>query len=226
MKRLVLIILAAVLLLSGCAEQKPAELLKTGKLRAAITSELKNSKEIAEYIAEKMDAPLEIIRTDRETALDMLENGRADVAVGGFSETNNPGLNFLMTLPVAENRIYVVCGGDLTVTSVSDLTGRVAGASAELPENILRGLIAMVADGTLVCNNAQSAADMLRSGDMNAYVCFENEALELISGNKVLRCCTPSDVDPEKYSVLVQKSKPELFGAVNGIVGEMITGEK
>lgn len=226
MKRIAILILAALLLLSGCAEQTPAALLKSGKLRAAITSELENSQEIAEYIAEKMNAPLEISRTDRETALEMLANGSADIAVGGFSETNDPGLNFLMTLPVAENKVYIVCGGNLSATSIVDLTGRVCGASAELSESVLRGLLTVAADGTLVCNNAKSAAEMLAAGDIDAYVCFEDEALELLSGNKKLRCCIPADIEPERYSVLVQKNKTELFGAVNGIVGEMITGEK
>ena len=225
MKKVVLIILAAVLLLSGCSE-KNAPLLKTGKLRAAITSELDNSREIAEYIANGLGAPLEVTKTDRETALDMLANGRADVAVGSFSESNDPGLNFLMTLPIAENKIYIVCGGEISVTSADDLLGKVCGASAKLPENILRTLIEMVSDGNLVCNNAQSAAEMLGSGDIQAYICFEDEALELISQNKSLRCCIPADINPERYSVLVQKNNTELFGAVNGVVGEMITGEK
>lgn len=225
MKKLVLIALAAVLLLSGCSE-KTKPLLKTGKLRAAITSELENSQEIAEFIAEKMNAPLEISKTDRETALDMLANGRADIAVGSFSESNDPGLNFLMTLPVAQNKIYIVCGGDISVTSTADLLGKVCGASAKLPENILRTLIETASDGNLVCNNAKSAAGMFDSGDIHAYICFEDEALELISRNKSLRCCIPADIKPERYSVLLQKDNTALFGTVNGIVGEMITGEK
>ena len=225
MKKFVLIALAAVLLLSGCSE-KTKPLLKTGKLRAAITSELENSREIAEFVAKGLDAPLEISKTDRETALDMLADGRADIAVGSFSESNDPGLNFLMTLPVAENKIYIVCGSEISVTSTADLLGKVCGASAKLPENILRTLIEIVSDGNLVCNNAQSASEMLGSGDMQAYICFEDEALELISRNKSLRSCIPADIMTERYSILVQKDNTVLFGAVNGIVGKMITGEK
>lgn len=225
MKKLVLIALAAILLLSGCST-KTEPLLITGKLRAAITSELENAEKIAKNIAKGLGAPLELTKTDRETALDMLANGRADIAVGNFSITNDPGLNFLMTLPVAENKIYLVCDGSLSVANSTDLIGRICGASAKLPENILRMLIEMVSDGTLVCNNVKSAAEMLNSGDMQVYVCFEDEALELISQNKSLRCCIPADITSERYSVLVQKNKTKLFGTVNGIVGEMITGEK
>lgn len=225
MKKFALLIFSAILLLSGCTERKEP-ILKSGKLRAAITFELENSSEIAEYIAKELDAPLEITKADRSAALEMLSSGRADIAIGSFSDSNDPGLNFLMTMPIAENRIYIVCGGDLSVTSLTDLTGRVVGASAELPESLLRSLISIVADGNLICNNAKTAADLLKSGDIHAYVCFEEEALGLLSENKELRCCIPSDIGAEQFGILVPKSKTALFGAVNGIVGKMITGEK
>lgn len=225
MKRPLLTVFAAVLLLSGCrAQEEP--LLQSGKLRAAITSELENSQEIAEYIANGLDVPLEISRVDRNTALNMLSNGRADIAVGGFSPANDPGLEYIMSLPVAENKIYIVCAGDVTVASETELTGKVAGASAELSDRIVRSLSSIVEDGNLICNNAETAAKLLGSGDIDAYVCYEDEALELISGNKELRCCIPADIDSERYSVLMLNSNPDLFSAVNGIVGEMITGDK
>lgn len=225
MKKIVLLISAVVLLLSGCTTPKEP-MLKSGKLRAAITYELENSAEIAEYIAKELNAPLEITKADRSAALDMLSSGRADIAIGSFSDSNDPGLNFLMTMPIAENKIYIVCDGDISVTGTTDLMGRVAGASADLPESILRSLISIVSDGTLVCNNAKTAAELLKSGDIQAYVCFEEEALELLSENKELRCCIPADIDAERFGILVPKSKTALFGAVNGIVGKMITGEK
>lgn len=225
MKKIVLLISAVVLLLSGCTTPKEP-MLKSGKLRAAITYELENSAEIAEYIAKELNAPLEITKADRSAALDMLSSGRADIAIGSFSDSNDPGLNFLMTMPIAENKIYIVSDGDISVTGTTDLMGRVAGASAELPESILRSLISIVSDGTLVCNNAKTAAELLKSGDIQAYVCFEEEALELLSENKELRCCIPADIDAERFGILVPKSKTALFGAVNGIVGKMITGEK
>ena len=225
MKKIVLLISAVVLLLSGCTTSKEP-MLKSGKLRAAITYELENSAEIAEYIAKELNAPLEITKADRSAALDMLSSGRADIAIGSFSDSNDPGLNFLMTMPIAENKIYIVCDGDISVTGTTDLMGRVAGASAELPESILRSLISIVSDGTLVCNNAKSASELLKSGDIHAFVCYEEDALELLSENKELRCCIPADIEAERFGILVPKSKTALFGAVNGIVGKMITGEK
>lgn len=225
MKKIVLLICAAVVFLSGCTQPKE-QMLKSGKLRAAITFELENSEEIAEKIADELGVPLEISKATASTAMELLTNGRADIAIGKFSASNDPGLSFLLTMPVAENRIYVVCGGNLTVTASSDLTGRVTGASEKLPENILRSLMGIVSDGTLVCNNAKSAAELLKTGDISAFVCFEDEALELLSGNSELRCCVPADISAEQYGILVPKSKTELFGAVNSIVGKMITGEK
>ena len=225
MKKIALLIIAAVLFLSGCGT--PTEpLLKSGKLRAAVTFDLENSEKIAEYIANELGAPLVISKTDRSAALEMVANGRADIAVGAFSDSNSPGLNYFMTMPVAENRIYIVCGGDFSATGTTDLTGKIIGASEKLPESILRSLISIAADGNLICNNAKTAAELLKSGDINAYVCFEEEATELLSENNKLRCCIPADIAPERYGVVVSKSKTALFGAVNGIVGKMITGEK
>lgn len=224
MKRLALFVCAAALLLSGCkAQEEP--LLKYGKLRAAVTDELENSQEIAEYIANELSVPPEISHTDRNTAIDMVKNGAADIAVGGFSESNDPGLSFLLTMPVAENRIYVVCGGGVSVTSTSDLSEVVTGASAELSDIIRRSLASVAADGKLVCDDAETAAELFASGSIQAYVCFEEEALALLSENSSLRCCIPADIEAERYGILVLKSETDMFGAVNGIVGEMITGE-
>lgn len=219
-----LLLCAAGLLLCGC-QAKEEPMLTTGKLRAAVTSELENSREIAEYIAQGLDAPLEVIQTDRATAAEMLSQGSVDIAVGGYSLSNDPGLSYLMTMPVSESKIYVVCGGGLTVTGKDDLTGVVTGASSELPEGVLRSIRESVADGKLVCDNAETAAELLADGGMSAYVCFEQEALELIKDNKELRSCIPSDIDSEQYSVIVLKGNTDLFSAVNRVVGEMITGE-
>lgn len=226
MKRLALLVCAAALLLSGCKAQEEEPLLKNVKLRAAVTDELENSQEIAEYIAKELSVPLEISHTDRNTAIDMVKNGAADIAVGGFSESNDPGLSFLLTMPVAENRIYVVCGGGVSVTSTSDLSNVVTGASAELSDIIQRSLASVAADEKLVCDNVETAAELFASGAMQAYVCFEEEALKLISENSSLRCCIPADIEAEHYGILVLKSETDIFGAVNGIVGEMITGEE
>lgn len=212
------------MLLCGC-QSKEEPLLAAGKLRAAVTSELDNSGEIAEKIAQGLDVPIEVIQTDRTTAAEMLSQGSADIAVGGFSTSNDPGLSYLMTMPVAENKIYIVCGGDVTVTSKSDLTGIVTGASSELSESLRRTLSETAADGKLACDNAETASELLADGSISAYVCFEQEALELISANKELRCCIPADIESERYSVIVLKGKTDLFSAVNRIVGEMITGE-
>lgn len=225
MKKKVLLICASALLLTGCGAREQS-LLQEGRLRAAVTSELNDSEEIAERIAQGLGAPAEIYRTDRYTAMEMLSKGSADLAIGEFSETNDPGLSFLMTLPVAQNGIYVVCGGELSVTCLADLAGKTVGASEKLPESILRSLTGTAADEKLVCDNTETAAGLFGSGDMDAFVCFESEALELLAGNDGLRCCVPSDISAERYSILVSKGKPELFGAVNGIVGEMITGDK
>lgn len=225
MKKLVLLVSATALLLTGCGAKEEA-LLPGGRLRAAVTSELDAPEETAGQIAQALGAFLEICSADRYTAMEMLSNGSADIAIGEFSESDDPGLSFLMTLPIAENGIYVICGGDLAVTSQADLAGKIVGASDRLPESILRSLASIAADQELVCGDAGTAAELLGSGDMNAYVCFEDEALELLAGNNELRSCIPADIPAERYGILVSKSRPELFGAVNGIVGEMITGDK
>lgn len=207
--------------ISGCkAENKP--LLKTGILRVAVTFELDNSEEIARKIANEMGVSYELIKTDRNTAPKMLADGSADIAIGRFSERENPNLSYRMTLPVAENRIYIVCDKASDYSASSQLEGKIIGADAELPQTIRTSLSGIAVDKNIVCDNAKKAAEMLKSGDIAAYVCFEDEAAELISENKELRCCAPADIEPENYRVLIHGENTELFGAVNGAIGKTI----
>lgn len=221
MKKILAVIAAVVLLLSGCKANNKA-LLKTGILRVAVTYELDNSEEIAKTIANGMGVPYELIKTDRDSAPKMLADGIADIAIGRFSERENPNLTYRMTLPVAENRIYFVCGKESYFSATSQLEGKVIGADADLPQTVRNSLLSVAMDKKFVCENAITAAEMLKSGDIEAYICFEDEAVALISENKELRCCTPADIEPERYRILIHGEKTELFGAVNGAIGETI----
>lgn len=218
MKKIVSLFAAAVLFLSGCKAEEP--LLKTGILRVAVTYELENTEEIAEKIANEMCVPYELIMIDNNEAQQILAEGSADIAIGRFSERENPNLAFRMTLPVAENRIYFICGKDMQFSTVAQLQGKSIGAGAQLPQTIRTSLLSVAMDKKFLCENAEAAAGMLKSGDIAVYVCFEDEALSLLSENNELRCCTPADIEPERYRVLIYGGNTDLFGAVNGVIGK------
>lgn len=196
-------------------------MLKTGVLRVAVTYELENTEEIAETIANEMGVAYELIRIEKNEAQKILADGNADIAIGRFSERENPNLAFRMTLPVAENRIYFICGKDYQFSAVSQLEGKSIGAGADIPQSVRASLFSVAMDRKFLCENAESAAEMLKTGDIAAYVCFEDEALALLSENSELRCCTPADIDPELYRVLVHGGNTKLFSAVNSAIGKM-----
>lgn len=223
MKKIISLVATAVLLLSGISGCKADEpLLKTGILRVAVTNELDNSEEIAQKIASEMGVSYELITIEKNEAQKMLADGSADIAIGRFSERETPNLTYRMTLPVAENRIYIVCGKELNFSATSQLEGKVIGADTELPQTVRNSLLSNAMDKKFVCENAEKAAEMLKSGDAAAYVCFEDEAVALISENAELRCCTPTDIEPERYRVLLHGENTELFSAVNGAIGKTI----
>ncbi len=217
--------LVAAALLTGCsaADGSADEIRQRGSLRIAVQSG-DNLGGLSEHIAQSLGVTAEYVTADKETALVRLSEGSVDVAVGYFSEIEHPGLAFGMTTPFHIENIYAVCSAEEYISSLGELGGMLLGADTALPESTLRTVAAGSADGVLYCTAAQDASDMLLNGELNAFICHESRAAELVEATDGLRCYHLPDVQQERYCAVVLRENQQLYGEVNTAIGEYLMG--
>lgn len=219
--------LLAAMLLTSCAAAKDRSadtVRERGALRIAV-QESEQLYELSEFIAESIGVKPEYIQTDKDAALRMLSDGSADAAVGYYAKNDNPGLDYSMTIPFYSERVYAVCRSDEYYTALSELTGKLLGADSDLFYSVERQIMFESANGVLYCSAPDTAVEMLKNDELDAFLCLESKALELISENEGINCCVMPDIESEEYCVVLSKGDTQLYGALNGAIGKYLTEE-
>ncbi len=224
--RIAAVILAGVLMTGCSTKDSSAEDVHSRGMLCIAVQEDERLYELSQYIAASMGVTPEYFTADKENALRMLADGKVDVAVVYYSQNDNPGLEYSLTIPFDSERIYAVCAAEEFISATAELNGRLLGADEALSESTERTLAAVSAGGRLYCSVAGSASEMLAQDELDAFLCLESKALELISADDDLRCYVMPDVEPEYYCGVVLKSKTQLYGEINGAIGEYLTGGK
>ena len=212
-KRITTLLCAAgILSLCGCsAGEKP--MLPAGKLRCAVDMDSTEMTELAEYIAADIGTECVLIQSDSESALSLLENNQADIAVFPYPESYGLDSRFISNIPFGEKLIYCVHSSGISMTAVSDGAGLTTGVSSELYEETVRAISSSAADDRIYCDNADKAAEMLSDGTLTLYYCFADEAEMLLKKDSTLRCTQPADIPAENL-----RSGEKLYSAVNSAI--------
>lgn len=224
--RKIVAVFTAAVLLTGCSAARDVSadnVLHRGTLRIAVQDD-ERLNELSQFIAAQMGVQAECIPTDKQTALRMVSDGSADAAVGYYSKSDNPGLEYNLTIPFYTENIYAVCRADEHYTALTELSGMLLGADAELFDSVERQIAMESVGGKLYCTTGAAAAEMLQSEELDAFFCLESGALEILE-NGTFRSCMMPDIRAEEYCVVVSRDKPQLYGAINGAVGEYLTEE-
>lgn len=217
-KRIITLLCAAgTLSLCGCsAGNKP--MLPAGNLRCAVDTSNAEMTTLAEYIASDLGAECTLIQSDSKTALSLLENNQADIAVFPYPESYGLDSRFISNIPFGEKLVYCVHRSDISLTAVSDCTGLTTGVSDELYEETARTISASAADNHIYCDNVKKAAEMLTDGSLGVYYCFSDEAEILLKNDSSLRCNQPADIPAENLSTAVMRNNEELYSTVNSSI--------
>lgn len=217
-KRIIMLLCAAgTLSLCSCSTgNKP--MLPAGNLRCAVDTSNAEMTSLAEYIASDLGAECTLIRSDNKTALSLLENNQADIAVFPYPESYGLDSRFISNIPFGEKLVYCVHHNDVSLTAVSDCTGLTAGVSAALYEETVRTISASAAENRIYCDTVEKAAEMLTDGSLDVYYCFSDEAEILLKNDSTLRCTQPADIPAENLSTVVLRSSEKLYSAANSAI--------
>lgn len=228
MKKIGSAILLALLLVSGCSAQTPVmnRIQSSGTIRVAIASDQDAVlTDVAQAVSDKMGVTPQYITVDEDTALQLLSEGSADLAVGYYNTADSPGLDYLCTYSFHQEYVYAVCKEETgIILSTRDVKNMLIGASEQLSVRVTSELATISAEETLYCNNAELAGSMLTDGELDVYFCYFDEAEQLMSQG--FRCYMPSDIDIQSFCAVTLRRDKQFYSAVNGAVGEYLTEGK
>lgn len=214
--------IAAVLLLAalcGCRDMgDSARVRQDGVLRIAVV-EGEELLSLAEFIAQDMGVQAEYhTAADRQGALELLKAGRADIAVAYFDRSY--GSDFDMTVAFGGSYIYAVTRGEEPCGSLAALSGKRLCADPQLDAVTLNSISAVSACDIDAAADIEAAAQQLSDGNIDAYLCAEESAFQMLSQNRGLRCGVITELDHVDYRVALI-SGSDLYAEVNAAVAKM-----
>lgn len=237
-----LLLAAGILLLGagGCSGKKADEVetIKTaGELRVAIVNtdsqytSLENGipagvePELSAYIAEALGVEVRYQILEKAGALEAVKSGEADIAIGSIHNSGGMSDNYQISTPYAKGFFYAVTKRGDFVSSIGALEASVVGADRNLDEGTRSQLYG--AEGISISDytSVENAAKDIEDGTIRAYICYENQAKELlkIPGLQVQNII---NLEPEEFVIAAPKESQTLISGINSLIRQYLEKEQ
>ena len=239
--RLKILLAAGVLLLGtgGCSGKKTDEVERiknAGQLRVAIVdtssqyTHLENGApkgmepELAEYIAQALGVEARYQVLDRTGALEAVSAGEADMALGSISRSGNMSSDYLTSTPYAKGYFYAVTNRGDYASSVGAFSASVVGVDRNLGEGTRTQLYGAEEVSVVDYNSMQNVAQDLKDGVIRAYICYENQAKQLLE-DPDLQVQNIVNLEPEEFVIAVPKADQTLISGVDTLIRQYLEKE-
>lgn len=214
-------------LLGGCSgkgKDQTSKIKKSGSLRVAIATGMSRlttvdsegnykglEPEIIRTIADNMELEVTYVPVEEgKSALTYLDEDQADLAIGSIVNDGSLDGSYGITTPYAYGYICVVTSRGNYVNSLSALTDCSIGVSDKLSiadQQKLNGVEA-AAKNTYSDNDGKNA---LENGAIQAFICYEDEAVELIQSEGIFQAQNLTDVDSDGFVIATAKNNKNLL---------------
>ncbi len=234
-------VLLGILALStaGCGKKSGAEvsaIQKAGVLNVALvdsqssyTSVQDNTPvgvepELAAYIAQALNVSPQFQICGKQEALNALNEGTADIALGCISRAAGISAECASSVSYGKGFFYAVTRkGDYALT-VGALSNSVVGAAPNLDEVTRTSLYGAEGVSVADISSAEEAAKRLESGEIRAYICYENQAEQFLE-DEDFQIQNISNLNPEEFAVAVRKSDQTLLSGINVLIPQFLEKE-
>ncbi len=183
----------------------------------------------------QIDFP-EITNADFEGIITGLASGKGDIAISGFTITEERKKEVDFSNPYINSIQYLILPKDSAIKTMEDLAGkRVAAAMGYTGDIILNDEIkeGVLKDKDVENTTVNSALDGsldVANGKFDALIMDEHVAKKIASENENLTAIelvyANGTLVAEEYGVAVPKDKPELLAAVNKVIDRLIADQK
>ena len=233
------LLLMLAVLLGGCSKRSSSEvdtIRENGVLQVAIVdtksqyTSIKDGKptgiepDLAQYIAKALGVETGYQIYDKKKALEALSSGEVDIALGCINSSVSLNADYLLTTSYGKGYVYVVTKtGDyaLTVGSFSDSS---IGLERNLDEET-RGRF-YEAEGIQISDysSAEDASKAILAGSIRAYVCYEDQAKQLLE-NPELQIQQIANLEPEEFVIVTRKNSQTLASGINTLIRQFLEEE-
>ncbi|MBQ6832880.1 MAG: transporter substrate-binding domain-containing protein [Lachnospiraceae bacterium] len=180
--------------------------------------------ELVETIAAALGVPVEYQVMNHDAALQAVTDGTADIALGCINGSLSLTENYLFTTSYGKGFFYVVTEKGDYAQSAGAFANSAVGMNKDLDDD-LRAQIA-AAEGVTISEypNAESVAADIKSGEIRAYICREDEAKALLS-DQALQVQNLFDVEPDEYVIVTGNEDQTLVNGMNTLIAQFLTKE-
>ena len=190
--------------------------------------------EIARAIADELGVSLEIQEADFDSIITAIKGGRGDIAVSGFTITEERQKSVDFSRPYINSIQYLILmEDDGSITTMESLAGLTVGVAKgysgqfwiedEMEEG---GVLYDTGVNVMEFNNAMDATLDLRAGRISAVVMDEYVAKSIVSASVGLKTIAlqyeDGELAAEEYGVLVAKGNDDLLKIINAVLDKLI----
>ncbi len=220
-------------LLGGCSgkgKDKTSSIKKSGSLRVAIATGMSRlttvssegnyqglEPEIIKTIADNMELQVTYVPVEEgQSPLALLDQDEADLAIGSIVNDGTLDASYGVTTPYAYGYICAVTSRGNYVNSLSALSESTIGISDKLSvadQGKLNG-------AEVAAKNTYSDSDgkkALENGAIEAFICYEDEAVELIKSESIFQAQNLTDVDSDGFVIATAKNNKGLLESAETI---------
>lgn len=233
------ICLGVMLGVSGCSGSKTdvvEAIRQTGTLRVALVNtdsgftSLDGEKpvgaepELAAFIAENLGVTAEFQVCSREEALEALAGNQADIALGCFVRSGAFAQDYRLSAVYGKGFCYVVTKRGDYVGTIGGLKQRNVGVDRNLSESA-RGLLYSAEEISLTdFSDSKAAAGALKEDVIQAYVCYEGQAKELLE-NEELQVQNLMNLNPEEYVIVAPAGSADLVSGIDVLIRQFLENQ-
>ncbi len=230
---------AAILTTAGCGQKSGAEveaIQEAGVLKVAIVdtnscyTSLQDGNpvgiepELTAYIAEALGVTPQYQVCDRAAALSAVKSGEADIAIGGINSASGKAEQCLSSVSYGKGFFYAVTKRDDFALTVGALENSSVGVVPSLDEATRNGLYG--ASGVSVSDVASvdEAAERLKNGQIRAYICYEDQAKQLLEDEE-LQIQNLTNLQPEEFAIMAEATDQTLMSGINVLIPQFLEAE-
>ena len=222
MKKL-MVALAAVVLLAGCAEKnKPLKMLTEATvppyefLRGQEIVGI--DVEICKAVAAKLGRPFSVESVNFDSVIPTVISGKADLAAAGITITEDRKKNVDFSVPYVKTGIVFVYKKATPYAKGPDAKGKKVGVqSGTTSETFVTEELKQQPERF---DSPAAAVAALKAGRVDVVIADIDPAKNCVKGEAEL-AIAPKPVNLEKYAVAIKKGRPELLKAINETIAEL-----
>ncbi|KMW09491.1 transporter substrate-binding domain-containing protein [Enterocloster citroniae] len=228
-----------VLTIGGCSGKKNdrvSQIRESGAFRVAIVNTDSRytgfrgetpvgiEPELCDMIAQALGVTTEYQVMSRSQALQAVNEGQADIAVGCINATGRLDDEYQISTPYGKGFFYAVTkAGDYAMT-VGALEDSLVGVDSGMDEETRAQLYQAKGISVQDYENLQDAAADIKDGTIRAYICYEAQAKELALDSE-LQVQNLMNLDAEEFVIVAGKESQTLISGIDIIVRQFLEKE-